>query len=123
MIVDVDVHDGLFSIVLGNIGTRPALAVSTRFDVPLHGLGGAKKISSLRVFRELAFMAPGKRFRQFVDELPAYAERQAPLRFTATVTYQDRDGRTYEESMVHDLRVYLELGQARRAPNSLESRP
>jgi hypothetical protein len=111
VILDVEVRDGLFSITLRNIGPRPALAVTTRFDPPLTALGGTKTLAALRVFRELAFMAPGKAFEQFVDPLAAYVARQAPLRFTATITYRDRDDRAYEESMTHDLRVYLELGQ------------
>lgn len=112
VILDVEVRHGLFSVTLSNIGPRPALAVTTTFDAPLTALGGTKKLAGLRVFRELPFMAPGKVFEQFVDPLAVYVARQAPLRFTATITYKDREDRAYEESMTHDLRVYLELGQA-----------
>lgn len=113
VIVDVDVCDGLLSVHLRNIGPRPAFEVQTRFDPPLSALGGRKPLAALRLFTGLDFMAPGKAFEQFVDPLDAYVARQAPLRFTATVTYRDRGGHRYEEAMVHDLRVYLELGQAR----------
>lgn len=113
VIVDVVVRDGLVSLQLRNIGPRPALAVKTTFEPPLAALGGRKPLSTLRVFTEVEFMAPGKCFEQFVDPLAAFADRQQPSRFTATVSYRDRDGRGYEESMTHDLRVYLELGQAR----------
>lgn len=114
VILDVEVRDGLLSVTLSNVGPRPALAVTTTFDAPLTALGGTKKLAALRVFRELSFMAPapGKVFEQFVDTLAVYVARQAPLRFTATITYRDREDRAYEESMTHDLRVYLELGQA-----------
>lgn len=113
VIVDVDVCDGLFSIQLRNIGPRPAFAVTTTFDKPLSGLGGSKSISGLRLFENLAFMAPGKVFEQFVDPLAVYASRGEPMCFTATVCYHDREGRRYEEAIVHDLRVYAELGRAR----------
>ena len=116
VILDVEVRDGLFSIQLRNIGPRPALAVTTTFDKPMSGLGGSKSISGLRLFAGLDFMAPGKLFEQYVDPLAVYAARKQPMRFTATVSYRDRDGRAYEESMVHDLRVYMELGQAHAAP-------
>lgn len=116
VIVDVDVRDGLFSVQLRNIGPRPAFEVQTRFDPPLSGLGGRKPMSGLRLFNSLDFMAPGKAFEQFVDPLDVYLARQAPLRFTVTVAYRDRGGHRYEESMVHDLRVYMELGQARVVP-------
>jgi len=122
VILDVAVRDGLLSVTLSNIGPRPALAVTTTFDAPLTALGGTKKLAGLRVFRELAFMAPGKVFEQFVDPLAAYVARQAPLRFTATITYKDREDRAYEESMTHDLRVYLELGQATTVVASAKAR-
>ncbi len=113
VVIDVDVRQGLLSILLRNIGPRPALDVRTSFDKPFTGLGGRKAITNLRVFKRLAFMAPGKTFEQFVDPLAAYHARKQPLLITATVTYRDRSGARYEESMTHDLRVYLELGQAR----------
>ncbi len=115
VVVDVDVRDGLFSILLRNIGPRPALAVKTTFGKPFTGLGGRKAITTLRVFRNVAFMAPGKVFEQFVDPLAAYAARKQPMLLRATVSYRDRSGYRYEETMTHDLRVYLELGQARVA--------
>jgi len=115
VIVDVDVRDGLFSILLRNIGSRPALNVTTIFDRSMSGLGGSKSISGMRLFKNLEFMAPGKVFEQFVDPLDVYAARKEPMRFTATVSYLDRDGRRYEEAIVHDLRIYAELGQARVA--------
>jgi hypothetical protein len=113
VIVDVDVREGLFSISIRNIGSRPALAVKTTFDKPFTGLGGRKDIAGMRVFKSVAFMAPGKVFEQFVDPLAAYAARRQPMVITATVTYRDRNGHKYEETMTHDLRVYMELGQAR----------
>ena len=116
VIVDVDVRDGLFSILLKNIGARPALDVTTVFDEAFSGLGGRKAITSMRVFQGVAFMAPGKTFEQFVDLLHDYARRKEPLTISATVTYRDGAGNTYKEKISHDLRVYLELGQARVVP-------
>lgn len=114
--MDVGVRDGLFSLHLRNIGPRPAFEVQTHFDPLLSGLGGRKPLAGLRLFAGLDFMAPGKAFEEFIDPLDVYVARQAPLRFTATVTYRDRAGHKYEESMVHDLRVYMEIGQARVVP-------
>lgn len=121
VIVDVDVRDGLFSIVLRNIGRQPALDVRTTFDVPLTGLGGLKDVAALTVFRQVPFMAPDKCFTQFVDPLHAYASRGAALAFTATVRWRDREGRAYEQAMAHDLRLYLELGQARVATTTRDT--
>jgi hypothetical protein len=35
------------------------------------------------------------------------------MRIAATLSYRDREGKHYQERIVHNLRVYLELGQAR----------
>ena len=114
VIVDFSVDDGLLSVHLKNIGWRSAYRVATKFDKAFYGLNGRKCISEMQLFRKLDFMAPGKEFSQFVDALPSYARRKGPLRIKATVSYRDREGNQFEDTMVHDLRIYLELGQAKR---------
>jgi hypothetical protein len=113
VIVDFRVEDGLLSVHLKNIGRRSAYRVVTKFDKAFYGLRGQKCISEMRLFRRLDFMAPEKQFSQFVDSLPSYAKRKEPLRLKATVSYRDREGNRFEDTMVHDLRIYLELGQAK----------
>ena len=113
VIVDFSVEDGLLSVHLKNIGRRSAYRVATKFDKAFYGLNGRKCISEMRLFRRLDFMAPEKQFSQFVDALPSYAKRKEPLRLKATVSYRDREGNRFEDTMVHDLRIYLELGQAK----------
>lgn len=113
MIVDFVVDEGMLSICLKNIGDSSAYRVRTIFEKPFYGMGGEKCISRMRVFRELAFMPPGKEFCQFVDLLGRYAKRKEPMRIKANISYRDRDGTPYEDTMAHDLRIYLELGQAR----------
>jgi hypothetical protein len=113
VIVDFSVEDGLLSVHLRNIGRRSAYRVVTKFDKAFSGLHGHKCISEMRLFRRLDFMAPEKQFSQFVDSLPSYAKRKEPLRLKATVSYRDREGNRFEDTMVHDLRIYLELGQAK----------
>jgi hypothetical protein len=115
VIVDFTVDEGLLSVCLKNIGDGSAYRVRTVFDKPFYGLGGEKCVSRMRVFREVAFMPPGKEFCQFVDMLGRYAKRREPMRLKATVSYRDRTGNRYEDTMVHDLRIYLELGRARLA--------
>ena len=113
VIVDFAVEDGLLTIHLKNIGGRSAYAVKTTFDRRFHGLDGEKCISEMRLFRRLEFMAPGKDLSQFVDVLANYAKRKEPMRIGATLSYRDREGKRYEDRMVHNLRIYLELGQAK----------
>jgi hypothetical protein len=113
VVVDFSVEDGLLNVILKNIGASSAYRVRTAFDKPFHGLGGAKCISALRLFREVPFMPPDKEFCQYVDLLASFAKRKEPLRLKASVDYLDRDGNRYQETMAHDLRIYLELGRAR----------
>lgn len=113
VILDFTLDDGLLTIHLKNIGARSAYAVKTAFDKPFHGFDGKKCISDMRVFRNLEFMAPGKDLAQFIDVLANYAKRKQPMRIAATISYRDREGKRYEERIVHNLRSYLELGQAK----------
>lgn len=102
----------MLNVYLKNIGDGSAHRVRTVFDKPFYGLDGDKCISRMRMFREVAFMPPGKEFCQFVDMLGRYAKRREPMQLKATVSYRDRDGRRYQDAMAHDLRIYLDLGSA-----------
>ena len=113
VIIDFAVEEGLLTVGLRNVGCTSAYRVRTVFDKPFSGLGGEKSISRLRLFRGLDFMPPQKEYRQFIDRLQAYAKRKEPMRIKATISYRDRDGNRYEETISHDLRVFLELGQAK----------
>ena len=115
VIIDFIVEEGMLDVCLRNVGDSSAYRVRTVFDKPFYGLGGEKLISRMQIFREVAFMPPGKEFRQFVDVLGRYSKRREPMRLKATVSYRDRAGNRYEDTMAHDLRVYLELGRARLA--------
>src|SRR5215469_12562248 len=107
VIIDFTVEEGLLTVVLKNVGNTSAYRVRTLFDKPFCGLAGEKSISSMRLFRGVDFLPPQKEYRQFVDHLQAYAKRREPLRIKATVSYRDRDGNRYEETMLHDLRIFL----------------
>lgn len=113
VIVDFGVEEGMLSVTLKNIGRASAYVVKTEFDKDFYGLNGEKCISRMRLFRRVDFMPAGKEFCQFVDILASYAKRKEPMRIKASVSYQDRGGRRYRETMAHDLRIYLELGQAK----------
>ena len=115
VIVDFAVENGLLNIYLKNIGDGSAYRVRTVFDKHFYGLDGGKCISRMRLFREVPFMAPGKEFCQFVDLMSRYAKRKEPLRIKAVVSYRDRAGHRYQDAMVHDLRIYLDLGRAYRS--------
>jgi hypothetical protein len=99
-------------VILQNIGAASAYDVATRFDRPFRGLGGRKDVSALALFRSAPFLPPRKRIAQLVDALDAYFLRDEPTRLTATITYADREGRRYKETIPHDLEIYRDLTEA-----------
>lgn len=109
VIVDFEFEDGLLFVAVRNIGARPAYGISTRFDKTFRGLQGAREIPSLRLFRNIEFLAPGRAIRSLVDSSAAYFARREPTRLTATVTYRTADGQRHEHAIKHDLAVYREL--------------
>ena len=110
VIVDFTAERGLLFVRLQNIGARSAYRVTTRFAPSFRGLGGEKCISALRLFRCVEFVPPGKAFVQLVDPVAAYFKRREPARLTATIAYRDREGRRYQETITHDLRIFTDLG-------------
>ena len=48
MILDVELERGLFFLALENLGDEPANAVRVRFEQPLTGLGGERRIDRLQ---------------------------------------------------------------------------
>ncbi len=113
VIVDFDCREGMLFIVLKNIGVRSAYDVTTRFDKPLVGLEGRKRISDLQLFKNLAFIPPGKEFSQFVDAVDSWFKRRQPSKIKVTITYRDRERRAFTETILHDLRIYKDLGWVR----------
>jgi hypothetical protein len=110
IIVDFLCEQGLLFLKLKNIGARSGYKVSTKFDKPLYGLDGQKSISEMQLFRRLEFIPPGKEFVQLVDPVVSWFKRRHPSRLTIQLTYRDREGHRFEERIVHDLRIYQDLG-------------
>lgn len=71
-IVDIVFEDGLFFIVIKNLGDRPAFKVSVKFDREIIGVEGTKVISSLPLFRNIEFLAPHKEIITFLDTSGSY---------------------------------------------------
>jgi hypothetical protein len=92
VIVDFVFDDGLLYATVANIGDRPALKVSCRFEPAFHGLGGSVEISRLPLFRNIEYLAPFKEIRTLVDSSAAYFARKEPTKLEVTVTYRDESG-------------------------------
>jgi hypothetical protein len=108
VVLDVDLRRTAFELVLENIGIEPAHEVRVRFSHPIPGPEGRADLGSLRLFRALGVLRPGKPIRVFVDRAVAVLER-GPTCFTAKVKCRDRSGRELSWEYRHDLTAYVDL--------------
>ncbi|HEX2045402.1 MAG TPA: hypothetical protein VHF23_07235 [Gaiellaceae bacterium] len=114
VILDVVFEEGLLFLSLRNLGTRPALAVSTEFARPLEGLGGTKDVAALPLFRRLEFLAPGREVRTLLDTSASWFGRRQPTKLSARIAYRDERGERYASTVKHDLAVYREVAYVAR---------
>jgi hypothetical protein len=108
VILDVVFDDGLLFLELANLGPRPALGVSCRFEQPLVGLDG-RDVANLPLFRRVPFLGPGRRIRTLLDTSAAYFAREAPTRVVVVVRYRADDGREHSRRIEHDLAIYRDV--------------
>ncbi len=114
VILDVIFEDGLLFLTVRNIGDRPAHKVLVNFDERILGLEGTKDISSLPLFRNLEFLAPGKEIRTILDSSASYFARRQPATIAARVSFQEDDGTIHTRTIRHDLEIYRSIGYIRR---------
>ena len=113
VIVDVVFEDGLLYLSVANIGDRPALDVRTTFNRKLVGLGGAKDVAGLALFRNITFLAPGKEIKTLLDSAPSWFRRNTRTTLIARVAYRDAEKKEYRGTMNHDLEIYRDLDYPR----------
>lgn len=109
VIVDFLFEDGLFFIVISNIGSKPATQVRITFDHIIMGEGGRKDISNLPLFQNIEFLAPGRTITTFLDSSAAYFARKEPTRIAVQLGYKDMEGLKYKTSILHDLNIYRDI--------------
>jgi hypothetical protein len=114
VILDVVFERGLLFLVVTNIGERPALAVRVKFEQPLSGLGGTKRIDRLALFRKLEFLAPRKSVEVFLDRSDAWFARGEPTRLAAAIAWRTPEGERRSATVHHDLEIYRDLGYIER---------
>jgi hypothetical protein len=114
IILDVELEDGFFFMVLKNIGSEPAVKVITKIGGKILGPDGKTAINDLNVFHGVEFFAPGKEFRILVGSAATYFSTKQPIKFTAVITYSDESKKGYGETIEHDLSIYQDLPHAVR---------
>lgn len=110
VILDFVFEEGMFFISVKNIGSDPVFKVSTNFNRKIKGLGGSKLISSLSLFRNIEFLAPGKEIKIFLDTSYSYFTHKQPEQISAKISYTDKDGEFKSGTINHDLSIYKEIG-------------
>lgn len=109
VIVDFVFDEGVLYVTVANLGERPALKVSCRFEPGFNGLGGSVEISRLALFRNIEYLAPHKEIRTLVDSSAAYFARKEPTKLKVTVTYREDGGQRRQTTIAHDLGIYRDL--------------
>lgn len=109
VIVEFLFDRGLLYISVNNIGNRPAISVSVKFDKKILGLGGTREISALAVFKNIEFLGPQREIVTLLDSSSSYFKRKQPTKISALINYQDLEKRRYEISIKHDLEIYRDL--------------
>lgn len=105
--IDVEFDRGLIYLVLINDGDQPAVQLSVAFDKPLYGANGTD-VSALGIFKHLAFLAPGKRIRIFLDDAHAYYARRQRSVVKFEVSWRI-DRSPFTATIRHDMRAYADF--------------
>ena len=114
VILDLVFDHGLLFLVLENLGDRSAHSVRVKFDRPFSGVGGAKRIDRLALFRKLEFLAPYKSIEVFLDRSASYFARDEPTELTAAISWRTPEGARRRTTVHHDFEVYRDLGYIER---------
>lgn len=114
VIVDFEFRQGLFFISVRNLGARPALNVRVEFSPAFTGVSPGTAVTQLPLFRDLTFLAPGRRIATFLDTSANYFERNQPTRIKVHVRYHDAAGSAYANRFEHNLEVYRGIGYISR---------
>jgi hypothetical protein len=109
VVLDVEFDGGLLFIVLENLGDLPAHTVRVRFEGPLNGLGGERRIDRLQLFRRLEFLGPRRRIRVFLDRSALFFAREEATELAARVTWRTDGGARRSRTIRHDLGAYRDF--------------
>ena len=80
-----------------------------RFDSPLTGLGGERRIDRLQLFRRLEFLGPGRQIRVFLDRAALFFARKEETVFAVRVSWHTDDGARRSRTIRHDLAAYRDF--------------
>lgn len=109
VVLDVELVDGGFFLVLVNIGGAVARDVTVQFRPGLIGVDG-QKISELAVWKRLRTLRPGREIRVFYDTMHAILARpRLEQQFSAVVSWKLGPRQSEKETYAHDLGAFAGL--------------
>jgi hypothetical protein len=114
VIVDFVFDQGLFFIAVKNISEQPAYKVSVTFNHKIYGLGGAREVTALPLFRNIEFLAPQKEITTFLDSSDSYFARKQPTKVKVQISYRGAEGENHSVEITHNLEIYRDLALAGR---------
>lgn len=109
VVLDVDCRDGVFELVLVNLGPGVATDIEVKFSERVAGVGDMW-IDELPVWTRLKTLRPGKEIRILFDSTQRLRNDSACNHFTATTTWR-AGGKRHAASYEHDLSAYAGLPQ------------
>jgi hypothetical protein len=109
VVLDVELDRGLLFLIVENLGDLPAHNVRVRFEQPLHGLGGEKRIDRLQLFRRLEFLGPRRQIHVFLDRAGLFFARDEPTALDVNVTWRTDRGKRASRAIRHDLGAYRDF--------------
>lgn len=119
VVVQYEFRNVLIQIAIRNLGKTVARNVKIDFDRALQSKQfGDEKFAEMALFREgIPNLAPGQEIRVHFDHFPNRVEAGLPMRYVASVKYDDHEGLPLSpEKFVLDLSPYV---QSARVPKGL----
>lgn len=108
--LDIIFENGLFFIVIKNNSNNPVFKVKVKFNNRILGVNGSKEITSLKLFKNIEFLAPQKEIKTFLDTSESYFSRKQPTKIITEIFYKDIHNKSHEIVIKHDLEIYKDIG-------------
>ena len=109
VIVEFVFDRSLLFVSVNNIGDRPAVKVSVKFNHEITGLNGTRNISALPMFKNIEFLGPRREVMTLLDASDSYFRRKQPTKISVRISYADSKNQKYEATINHDLEIYRDV--------------
>lgn len=99
----------VMELVVRSMGRRPAFGVRISLDPPPQRTDedqeGYRMAEAKMLSQPIGMLAPGQELRTTFDFIPDRLKTDLPSEYTATITYSDSSGHSYDETALLDLYV------------------